>query len=311
MVSMTIKEYAQRVADFLSEKDSNYTFAVRDAIKNGETTCVDIHRKGENGASVLYIKEYYNRGIDPKEVADSIWRDFYENSNKRGLTQGVMEEIQRNIIDWNWVAPRLKARIVSYKRFANTDCICEPMPNTDLAYIAVVELGAIGINGVEGSVKVLKNHASVWGVSCREVISKALGNVKTEDVSIDSVSDMMIAQIPEELLEIPDIREYVDMCCSVPLYYVTNSTKTYGAIYAFDKSVLRNFSNMKGGFDVFILPSSVHECIYVSLLDVDEDIESLRWIVGSVNRNAVPDDMYLSDGVFRYFADTNEIRQVA
>ncbi len=311
MVSMTIKEYAQRVADFLSEKDPNYTFVVRDAIKNGETTCVEIHRKGENGASVLYIKEYYNRGIDPKEVADGVWRDFYENSNRPTLDQNVLEDVLQNIRNWNWVAPRLKARLVSYERFANTDCVCEPMPNTDLAYIAVIELGAVGVNGAEGSVKVLKNHASVWGVSCREVISKALGNVKTEDVSVGSVSDVMIDQIPEELLETPDMREYIEMCCAVPLYYVTNSAKTYGAIYAFDKSVLRNFSIMKGGFDVFILPSSVHECLYISLQDVDGDIESLRWIVGSVNRDSLPDDMYLSDGVFRYFADTDEIRQVA
>ena len=57
---------------------------------------------------------------------------------------------------------------------------------------------------------------------------------------------------------------------------------------------------------VTLIPSSVHETLLLETR-VDEDLDTLREMVHSVNRSEVSVEEFLSDNVFHYDANTGEL----
>ena len=58
--------------------------------------------------------------------------------------------------------------------------------------------------------------------------------------------------------------------------------------------------------DLYILPSSIHELILIPVLE-NEEVETLRKMVNQVNEESVENIDYLSDNVYRFNRNTEEI----
>ena len=58
--------------------------------------------------------------------------------------------------------------------------------------------------------------------------------------------------------------------------------------------------------DLYILPSSIHELILIPVLE-NEEVETLRDMVNQVNEESVENIDYLSDNVYRFNRNTEEI----
>ena len=58
--------------------------------------------------------------------------------------------------------------------------------------------------------------------------------------------------------------------------------------------------------DLYILPSSIHELILIPVLE-NEEVETLREMVNQVNEESVENIDYLSDNVYRFNRNTEEI----
>ena len=89
-----------------------------------------------------------------------------------------------------------------------------------------------------------------------------------------------------------------DEACAVPLYVLTNRARQYGAYYLTDTKGLSEISR-KLDSDLFLLPSSVHECMVVPA-DCWENPEDLAQMVWEINREQVSAEEYLADSVYRY-----------
>ena len=89
------------------------------------------------------------------------------------------------------------------------------------------------------------------------------------------------------------------------MYVLTNRTRQFGACYLADKEVLSEIAG-KLNSDLFLLPSSVHECMVVSA-DYWEDPESLADMVREINRTQVSRDEYLADTVYRFCREDREL----
>lgn len=90
-----------------------------------------------------------------------------------------------------------------------------------------------------------------------------------------------------------------------PFIIASTPNKIKGAGIGFaDLSVLR-----KMGGDVYILPSSIHEVLYVK--DLEADPEALKEMVREVNATQVAPEERLSDNVYMYNAAKDIIEMVA
>ena len=93
----------------------------------------------------------------------------------------------------------------------------------------------------------------------------------------------------------------------IPMIIVTNTKKINGASVILYKSSPVRDAAEKCGCNLYILPSSRHECILVPELDGEFDAGSLRDMVKQVNETELPPEDFLSDSVYYYDRETGEI----
>lgn len=90
----------------------------------------------------------------------------------------------------------------------------------------------------------------------------------------------------------------------IKMYVLSNASKTYGAAGILSRKLVREFAN---GRDMYILPSSVHETIFVPVSDEYSAAELSR-MVEDINRTQVALEERLADHCYFYDAKADEIR---
>lgn len=88
------------------------------------------------------------------------------------------------------------------------------------------------------------------------------------------------------------------------MYILTNKEKLYGAAGILDKKLIREFAGKR---NFFILPSSIHELIFVPE-DDGFSKEELDKMVSETNESVVPQEERLSDHSYYYDARADEIK---
>ena len=88
----------------------------------------------------------------------------------------------------------------------------------------------------------------------------------------------------------------------VPMVVVTNDLMSHGAGVIFYKNWLRDTFKQ----DLFILPSSVHECILMPF-NSDYNVAELKDMVNEINREVVSEEDFLSNEVYLYKYNENII----
>ena len=94
----------------------------------------------------------------------------------------------------------------------------------------------------------------------------------------------------------------------MPMFVATNIKKVNGAGVILYDGLLRTFAEKIGG-DFYILPSSVHEVIFVPA-NGDMDARYLIQMVKEVNATEVAPDEVLSDNVYMYYADEDRVEMM-
>ena len=107
-----------------------------------------------------------------------------------------------------------------------------------------------------------------------------------------------IKNLPLPILGKEEFAEDIDM------YVLRNRCQLYGAAGILNEQLLKSFAQDQ---DFFILPSSVHECIFVPVSDksVRKEFDSM---VSQINADVVDVEERLSDHCYYYDAKENEIK---
>ena len=90
------------------------------------------------------------------------------------------------------------------------------------------------------------------------------------------------------------------------MYVCTNASKINGAGVILYENLLKDFAQ-KVGADFYILPSSVHETLLIPVSD-QFDVETLKAMVCEVNMTQVAPEEQLSDQVYLYSRECDQIR---
>lgn len=92
---------------------------------------------------------------------------------------------------------------------------------------------------------------------------------------------------------------------SMPSYVLTNEHDFYGANEILYSENLQKLSD-RFQSDLYILPSSIHECIAVSVNDIS--VNEAQKLVRDTNAEVVPEEIQLSDNVYLYERESGNIK---
>jgi len=178
--------------------------------------------------------------------------------------------------------------------------------NEDLAIIYRL-LVNIKENGLITNILNNHNFSCLGNISMDELHEIALDNMeKLFDYKIISLDEFMLKTFFD--MELDDCEENIDAFNLSPMYVGSNNKKLNGANIILLENMLYDFSQ-KIGRNFYILPSSIHECIFVPEFD-EIDVESLQKMVEYTNCSNVLVEDRLSNNVFYYDSDERRVKQI-
>ncbi len=147
---------------------------------------------------------------------------------------------------------------------------------------------------MEGAYLISKEQMKFWGYSLEDLERAAAYNTPRHlAVTFQPMEELVRELLGEEVVKLEG-----DEKPHIPMYILTNQEKLFGASVMLYPQVLWAVSQSLQD-DLYVLPSSIHECIIVPL-SVKCSQNELQEIVTDINATQVPEEEILSDRVFIY-----------
>jgi len=174
--------------------------------------------------------------------------------------------------------------------------LLDKVPNMKILDLAgVVRFEVTGVtSGHVGTILVTYDLCRKFGIDVSELLERAMENTKNAGFQIMGIGAMLGGLLGEE--------EEDDGAPG--LCVVTNSEKMNGANAILFPELFGDYAKRMRG-DFFVLPSSIHEILLLPTSGANAS--DLRMMVTEINATQVAPDEVLSNNVYLYKADTNEL----
>ncbi|MBD5472834.1 MAG: hypothetical protein HDR20_08040 [Lachnospiraceae bacterium] len=235
----------------------------------------------------LLYDEYVEGEMDIAACAEALWEAHEKSKNLEGLQQFV-----ESIPSWETTRRNVYPALLSMEK--NIDLLPKLVvfPMLDLAVIFVIRREMTG--GGDSIVKITTELLEDYGISRQELYDAAMENLKNDGYYFQDMDDVV-----REISLLDDAEKPM----GTGMYILSNSSKLYGAAGILDKDLVNEFAK---GRDMYILPSSVHETIFVSTEKYCA--EELDQMVAEINELEVLKEERLVDHCYFYDGKTGEIR---
>lgn len=251
-----------------------------------------IRREGEKISPMIYLEEYFalcKRGMATSQITEDILQ-LYERSLEN------IPKDTRFYTDFERVKKGLACRLINYEK--NREQLRE-VPHIcclDLALVFyyVMEEQEMG----RGTILIYNSHLEMWGITKEKLCEAARKN--TPELFPPEFAGM------EEILGEAFREREGEEEDRLPMYVLTNRERRFGAVNILYDGVLAEIAE-KLQDDLYILPSSVHECIIVPRC-VSSSQEELEEMVRSINCTQVLPEEVLSDHVYCYEREEHRLR---
>lgn len=299
-VVQNIKSYLplefQEVKCFVVEKQKN----------NGVIlTGIAFEIPDQNIAPVIYVDSFYEeikRGEPIKKVMQKIVDCFLENCECQEITQGIdflKYESVKDYIEPALINTRANQKALSQMPYKKME---------DLSVIYRVVLFSTEEKG-KASVKITNEMMKGWEVSQKELHDKAIANVVRRKPAVLQDMETVMREILSDDVSTENLLEQADSIDYGQMFVLSNSERMDGAaVLAYPDLLKRVDEKFEGG--VYILPSSIHECLVVPKR-LGMPPEELGKMVREVNATEVDRQEMLSDRVYEFDKERNCLRQVA
>lgn len=281
---------------------------VREVLKNNDTRLSGITIRSEesssNVAPTIYLEGFYSKYQDGKTIS-SIAEDIIEIYDAHKVDCRFDASM---VTEYDRAKEKICYKLVNAER---NKALLEDAPHIIVCDDLAVLFYILVSNDGEGTatITVRNNMSDLWGVSADELFELALANTqRLFRGTVMSMASVMMELLSDRLDE-EGCKEFYDMVVSendVPMYVCTNTSKINGAGVILYENLLKDFAQ-KVGTDFYILPSSVHETLLIPVSD-QFDVETLRAMVCEVNMTQVAPEEQLSDQVYLYSRECDEIR---
>lgn len=272
-------------------------------------TGITIRNRESNLAPTIYLDGYFAEYKDGREM-DDICKEIVQVYEKNKVQEVFSVE---QVTDFDNVKNRICFKLVNGEKNAELLADAPYVEYQDLAVIFYV-LVSKDKSGT-ASITVRNALMDTWGVDVDTLYRLAKEN--TQRLFRGRVSSMMemMAEIIDESadrLDVEMVEAFFDMDVyedsAFPMYVATNVSKLNGACILLYDGVLEKFAEKIGG-DFYILPSSVHEVLFVPA-NREMDARYLVQMVREVNATEVLPQEVLSDHVYLYHADRGVVEMM-
>lgn len=245
---------------------------------------ITISECGCNISPTIYMEPLYVRYKEGRTI-EEVAEDVIGIYRKVRVDRDMDIEFLKN---YEHVRDRVVCKVINREKNAE---VLEQIPHMkclDLAVVCYV-LMEIPKKG-NATVMVDDEIRKMWRISEEELFRNACKNTERKLPSCFAHLKDMLKHVNEEEVE--------EMCEQIPLYVLTNETRSYGAVSMLYCKLLSHIAEEIGG-SFYVIPSSVHE-----VLIVPENYgckkHKLEEILNEVNANMVEPDEILSDHVYYY-----------
>lgn len=311
----TIKDFASYVKNGLAETLPDCNFDVKSITKDNGLclTGIVVHKIGTIFAPIIYLNSYFAKlqaGALFLDVLNEIIND-YEVELKEAANTNLVE-----IKDFSLIKDKICYRLINKE---SNSKLLPTIPHRDFYGLAVIYyINITSTDKDSWSVKITNDLAGFWNVDETQLYALASKNTpRLLKGCVTPLCDTLksMAGLPagngnnDDRMYIPShnfdiIITYEDNC--VPMYIATNMCKTYGAAVIMYDGLLKSVSRLLGNF--FVLPSSIHECIFVK--GDRKDAERISQIVKEVNATMVSKEDVLSNSCWYYNAKNHTLETI-
>lgn len=270
----------------------------------------DVHRdgllitfpgKGESVCPVIYLDTVFESFSDGSKTMDECI-GMIANMREEFAADNGMKNMANELLNWENVKGSVYPALISVsenrevlKKFAYT-------PFLDLATIYIIrrELGDEG----NASVKITNTMLNFYGIEKGKLHQQATANLEKDNYEMADMMELLLQALPESEREMMPDTSGLE---AGKMYVLTNASKFYGAAGILDSKLLeRSLGNMTA----FILPSSIHETIFVPISE-GMDADSLNRTIREVNDTQLDVSERLSDHCYIYDGKSKRIKMCA
>lgn len=299
------QEYAKNhVKEYMPESFGNAVVSINTVNKNNGLQLHGIVVRPENSsiAPTIYLDGYFKK-YEAGSNLDELMSDIADVAVTHAKAPGYSENIAEQFKNFDYVKDKVIMAAVNVEK--NEEMLMDT-PHTmveDLALIYKVALGS-DADGM-ATITIKDDHLAYWGVTTEELHSLAMENSnRIVPATLRSMNDIMMGMMGEDMPEEVVAAIMADMPAENQMYVISNANNVNGAAAMFYSNELEKLAD-KIGTDLYILPSSVHECIAVST-EMGSP-EMLAEMVQEVNGTQVSIEEQLSDHVYLYDAKAKSI----
>lgn len=254
---------------------------------------------GRRTSPVIDLDRLYKSFEDGRmRIGDCVW-DIYNSRAALGSSDEV-EQLAENISEWKYVKDDIYPVLLSTEENSELLEKLVSTPMLDLSVVYAIRKKIPGKNTL--SVKITKKLLESYGISAEQLHQQAMKNMGKDGYEFLDLESLVRSMAPEEVES-----EEQDEGDKPEMYILTNSDKSYGAAGILNKKLLHEFAGKR---DFIILPSSVHETLFVPVTD-GTDQRFFDAMVSEVNRTQVCLEEKLADHSYYYDAAIGEIRMCA
>ena len=273
---------------------------------------VSVLGQGMNIAPTVYLNDFLER-YEAGETFGSLMKNIIDIIEKNKVTNHFDVDF---FMDYEQVKKKLVLRLINREKNKELLKRVPYLKYKDLAIVChcIVVSEEIG----NGSILIHKEHLKNWGILEDTLLQDAFENSpRAEAFEIIKISDMVKGMLKEM------VREKIDEICEgdskrrevllestlemmaremeekqIPMYVLTNINRYYGAACLVYPDMLEKIGNMLQD-DFYVLPSSVHEVIFVGKSGC-VDSAALNEMIEEVNRTQVEEEELLSEHAYLY-----------
>lgn len=295
----------KRITDSVQERlGDTYRVTTQDVVKNNGLILkgLVIRHEEESLSPTIYLDDFVDdflHGTPLNAITDRILQIYYKNRNEHFDVS--------SLLDFNSVKDKIIYQLINTSQNEEFLKDTPSIPYLDLSIIFKVL-----IDSSQQAVSTVTIHNSLlemWNTSTDEIYSLAKENTpKIMPAQITSMTDILKQAFKTGVFptEQPEIFDAPDIC---PMYVLSNFNLLHGSGCILYPNVLCNFAKASDA-DIYILPSSVNEVILIpdvaKMLKADE----LKDMVHQVNCTEVAEEEFLSDSVYFYSRETQELSQL-
>jgi len=256
--------------------------------------------------SVMIIKEDCN--ISPTIYLEGFWNRYLVGRNIEDIIQDILAAYGENALaedfdlslftDFEKVKNRIVYKVINYEK--NMELL-KGVPHYRYLDLAVVFYCLVE-DMSNATILIHKSHAKLWNVSEKDLLEVAAVNtpklLKYKFSNIFSyLSSYNFPGLPKE-----------EAGGLVPMYVLSNNTGIYGAGCVLYKGLLHKLGEELEN-DFYVFPSSIHEVIVMP--DIKGcDGEYFRMMVKEINANEVKEEEVLSDSVYFYSRERDNLEML-